>query len=295
MLVKTATPRDYVEKIFQVPYWLRPMNTHASTGLLNGLIPHAESETSQIQPGGKVDEVMTDTSNGEKVERKTPTIAVSNIGRVDATGGAPGESSSAGEAEDRGETPSEDAFESRERDPGQKVKAEKAKPLVLLRPEGLKLGGKEKAAMVSLAKIIGRTPRTLKRFVNIYRIIKSSLNDSKLKAFKGTNESNGEYRAVIVLLGVAHGLPEMAPLFFRRLKERHEQSVRLKKPVGLKALLKEMAKDRPGDTVEWKVLVDDLTAFVKSYPDDLSLSVLREWAPIVVRYTFQLGRMSDVI
>lgn len=41
-LVRTASPRDYVEKIFQVPFWLKPMSKEASAELLNGLIPDSD-------------------------------------------------------------------------------------------------------------------------------------------------------------------------------------------------------------------------------------------------------------
>lgn len=174
---------------------------------------------------------------------------------------------------------------------------EKVLPDVVLQPEGLKLEGKEKKAMVALAKVIGRTPRTLKRFVNVYRLIKAGLRDEKLKSFKGTSDSDGEFRAVLVLLGVAHGAPEVAPIFFKKLKERHEQLVENNEgDIGLKAFLMELKNQTPQDAVEgWASVISELLKFAEGYGDDIPLAVLRRWAPTVVRYTFQLGHLSEAV
>src|SRR6185369_118728 len=39
---RAATPRDYVEKIFQIPFWIKPMEPGDSEKLFKGLIPDAQ-------------------------------------------------------------------------------------------------------------------------------------------------------------------------------------------------------------------------------------------------------------
>jgi hypothetical protein len=38
-----AAPRDYLEKIFQVPFWLEPLDTEAARRMLRGLLPRGEA------------------------------------------------------------------------------------------------------------------------------------------------------------------------------------------------------------------------------------------------------------
>jgi hypothetical protein len=153
--------------------------------------------------------------------------------------------------------------------------------------------------MVSLSEVIGRTPRTLKRFVNVYRIIRAGLKGKTLDDFKGTTPKNGQYRAVLVLLGVAHGKPDFAPRFFEKLKEKHATlSAEEEKHFGLRAFLDELSDRQrtPPDTVPegWHATMRELKKFTRG-SDDIPLGVLREWAPLVVRYTFHHGHLSEEV
>jgi hypothetical protein len=175
-----------------------------------------------------------------------------------------------------------------------------------LHPEALLLETKEKDAMLLLSKVIGRTPRTLKRFVNVYRIIRAGLRGEKLAAFRGAGDEDGHYRAVLVLLSVAHGAPDLAPHFFRVLEEWHQkQPAEARKVVGLKDFLSHASRP-PGEDPEaespgageagppgFSPLLGELKKFADHYREDIPVAVLREWLPVVVRYTFQLGRMSE--
>ena len=57
----------------------------------------------------------------------------------------------------------------------------------------------------------------MKRFVNIYRLIRVGLSERIIAVFEGTQDTPGEYRVVLVLLAVVTGFPNLAPYFLYRL------------------------------------------------------------------------------
>lgn len=147
--------------------------------------------------------------------------------------------------------------------------------------------------MVAMGTIIGKTPRTVKRFVNVYRIIKAGLDAKRLAAFMGTNGRKAEYPAVLVLLSVVHGQPEVTPIFFQALKLEHQKKTSL----SLKNFLEKEPSAYPagidGDLIEnWEYLIRQLRTFRDKQKTDISLKTLNKWQPVIVRYTFRLGRLS---
>jgi len=296
--VKAATPRDYIEKIFQVPFWLRPMSHEGSTDLLRGLIPDAELRPAaggQGEAGSRAEEPAT-------AARRESAARAQDGGLPRQTTPPSGDTRAGVGAFD---APREPAATSPASATGGEVAA------FALRPDNLLLEAKERDAMVKLAKVIGRTPRTLKRFVNVYRIIKAGLRGERLEAFIGRGDDDGEFRAVLLLLAVAHGAPEASTTFFRMLKGRHIRGAVNKEEVGLKSFLDEMLEmyvsvsvggegkvtpSKPSGEAPpagWTEAVLALIKFAEAYDDDIPLDVLCKWSHVVVRYTFQLGDMSE--
>jgi uncharacterized protein YceK len=163
-----ATPLDYVEKIFQVPYQLQPLEASDTRSMLEGLLggdapvaaglgaalapaPSAEA------PGGMVAAAPT-TADDAVRERPAP------------------------------------------RD---------------LRPESLRITSEERAVMDQLAPLLGRTPRTVKRFLNVYRILKVRAQDRP--GFLEDVGPSSEFRLTMLLLAVASGLPALAPGLLRAI------------------------------------------------------------------------------
>lgn len=267
---KFATPRDYIEKIFQVPFWLRPMDDDDAQRLLEGLIP-----VSQISSGVRTeDNIPADRS---RADAPAATVATPS----GAVSGAAGQDSA-------GSTTSTETIDGLDRktqaDETTAAAASSAGAIVeqfefVLKPEGLLLDINERNAMVGLSRVIGKTPRTLKRFVNVYRIIKAGLNGKEFEAFVGTGPADAQYKAVLILLAVAYGAPDIAPAFFRAVKGGAKE-------MGLKDFL---------IVQNWSSLVEELNGFVREYDVDVPLAVLCEWLPVVVRYTFQLGSLSEEV
>lgn len=293
-LVKAATPRDYVEKIFQVPFWLKPMDDGASQMLLEGLIPG-----SQLSPTDKTynNRIASDLLQGAAGAADRAAAAtggnVSGVGGQGSFGVAPSLGTSGGGRKGTQANPAVAVTST--------TAAGNAKVLELgLKPDSLLLDINERNAMIALSRVIGKTPRTLKRFVNVYRIIKAGLNSEQLEAFVGTDPFDDQYRAVLVLLSVAHGAPDVAPTFFREIKRVHDQAVENKeRDMGLKAFLKSL--EQLPTTLDksfyqdWSCLIRELETFADRYESDVSIALLREWLPLIVRYTFQLGRLSEEV
>lgn len=268
-LAKFATPRDYIEKIFQVPFWLRPMDDSAAQKLLEGLIP-----VSQISSGVEPDRNLphADTA-AAKATGATKSGAVSAVGEQGSTTSL----ETLGGVDQ--ETLTKEAVVAAESRAGALVEQFE------LKPESLLLDIDERNTIVGLSRVIGKTPRTLKRFVNVYRIIKAGLNGKELEAFVGTGPSDAQYRAVLILLAVAYGAPDVAASFFRALKNGTKE-------MGLKEFL---TVTYPSTfQPDWFVL-EELNKFVNEYKVDIRVGVLCEWLPVVVRYTFQHGSLSEEV
>jgi hypothetical protein len=75
------------------------------------------------------------------------------------------------------------------------------------KPRTLQVSETERDYMVSLATVIGRSPRSVKRFVNCYRLLKSSMDPADL----ARSTRDGSFRTTMLLLGIVSGLPEIAP------------------------------------------------------------------------------------
>jgi len=277
---RAATPRDYVEKIFQIPFWIKPMEPDDSEKLFKGLIP--DEQLAPISTAGK-----------------TPSGIQSTAGSTSPTSGSSSDSS----AEKTEITQEVETETTQTVQAGSSMKTGQSKVVhddeskageFDLSPESLLLDVNERNHMVAIRDIIGKSPRTVKRFVNIYRIIKAGLDAKRLAAFKGTNGREAEYPAVLVLLSIAHGQPELTPTFFRALKQEYQQNANL----TLKTLL---AKPPVHFSVDvelkesWEHLLTDLNAFCDKEKIDIPLETLNKWLPVIVRYTFQLGRLSGEI
>jgi hypothetical protein len=65
-----------------------------------------------------------------------------------------------------------------------------------------------------------RTPRTVKRFVNIYRLLRTGLVDkAELARFEGSESEPGEYQVALLLLAVMTSFPNQSTRFLYRLDD----------------------------------------------------------------------------
>ncbi len=104
--------------------------------------------------------------------------------------------------------------------------SERRRPLNLdaktdLKPQSLDIEPIELQFMEALRSLLGETPRSIKRFVNVYRLIKAIYLDRTAKFVE--DKPDADFKQVLFLLAVLTGLPAISREFFRQLRaERSE-------------------------------------------------------------------------
>lgn len=284
-----ATALDYVEKIFQIPFWLPPMTEVGSRNLIASLVAPAVPQPSVPQP-----------SESEPVE--TPASQTPRDAADPTEGEALAEQVAELPSTQAPDTPdaqdalqpelAPDAVDISPSEPAttEAVSAEAtAAPEVT--PEDLEILELERAYMLGLAGAVGRSPRRLKRFVNAYRIIKAACSPLDRKTFLVDEGRSGEYRAAMALLAITTGAPGLANMVLSRLW--HEEP-----DTPLDDFLAELAPLIDGEA--WREECRCLLAALRHYADAvaaepgapksaLTIKDLRGWSPDVARFTFRSG------
>ncbi len=244
-----ATTDDYLEKIFQIPYWLRPMDKSAVQNMIRGLLPIREVKTSEQNdlrwPGESETEVdRLEANAGEEEQLKV----------VDRNGEEELEDSGSQEAEIQANEPeveSEVELDEQELD-SEKVEAELSSAEVAdelvteehneqildevdgeaylpaededPNPEVLDIGPEERAFIEKLGPLLGRSPRALKRFINVYRLIKAGLTSYQHRLFLREHRVMSNFQAVLLLLAIDTGVPDIGADFFEMLRDEAEKN-----------------------------------------------------------------------
>ncbi len=199
-------PDEYLEKIFQIPFQLQkpaPQNIeHMIHELLEKDI-HDENETDS-----NVDELST-----ENVNEPIPGESKDSVLKEQKT------------SQQQKDQPNNEIDEGKEevQEPAQSTEPEK-KPDIP--PEGLRITETERNYIKKISPLIGSTPRTIKRFINIYRLIKAHQVLQSINADK-------EYLIVIFVLTMHLGkYKEKADDLFVKMRENQNS--------GLKEILNSM-------------------------------------------------------
>jgi hypothetical protein len=205
----TASPDDYLEKIFQVPFWIRPLGLSGSRRLVRELTRH------DIDPGQKESDAVPnfDGSTGNAGDGNGASAEGKRTGsdkKVDTPAEGTG---SVSETKDPvPPTPAASGQKSETVTPS-KVVSEWSP--IEPKPRTLMLTPEERDYMLTLASVIGRSPRSVKRFVNCYRLLKSTLDPMELD--RATR--SGTFRTSMLLLGMVTGFPEAAPALLADLRD----------------------------------------------------------------------------
>ena len=256
-----ADSQDFLEKIFQVPFWLRRMDRAAVRRMIHNLISEDELVEPLPEPSGLDDDAdgggMDDSAEGIEAEAETDLSERSEVVQHKGRAAAKRVAFEAeGEAEMIGE------------------------PLAAP-TERLTLTRAELDYMDQVAPLMPRTPRSVKRFVNIYRLYKAGLSTPGLATFLGTSERPGNFRAVQVLLALVTGAPRAAKRIFDEL---HRDEAGDSRP--LLALVDALGGPPKGDHLDevWSLTYDALREFAQQ-ESSLSCDDLRAVAHVVTRYS----------
>lgn len=193
-----STPQNYLEKIFQIPFWLRQMDATAYSELLGALLEDNRTVPNGTGPAGDASakDLSLDRENGDRPSRGDDTL----LQRQDAITLEVGQS--------------REGLLARE----QMSDAEPTPiPNIELAPQTLVIGDVERNFLKSLTGFVP-TPRSAKRLINLYRLLKVSVGEEGVAAFEGQPGEPGEYQAVALLLAILIGFPALAPNVFAELE-----------------------------------------------------------------------------
>lgn len=261
---RLSTPQNYLEKIFQIPFTLRPMQSDGFGRLMSSLVTRRRPTVAE--------ENLLTPEHVQSVQTLEPGAAPEGIVLTAAEHAA---FTRAGDAPDDGDESGGD-------ESGEHVEID-------LTPPALELEAWEVDFMNALHPLIG-SPRSAKRFVNVYQFLRARLGGEPLDRFRGTKDG-GEHQVAALLLAALVGFPrESRPLFAR--------------------LMNGVAAGKP-----WWAFVEEETSGATPSPDGEPLSAddaesrlrfgaalqavrpactfadeigpFRSWAPTIYRFSFQ--------
>jgi hypothetical protein len=268
-----STPLNYLEKIFQIPFTLRPMGESGFGKMIDTLTKPPEDQQQANEESDKSETALTEIARQSVAT--PPTAATETVapppvdGQVAekpaAVSAEPaheswttkffgfltgpfrnlrrgnGGADAAGKPQNAAEFPIADLISralsepSRKGAPGEPAQTEQTQAAVNEdetagqstaapinpRPDHLLINQWEQDFMKQLHELIP-SPRATKRFINIYRLIRASVDlDDKLRLedFNG-KDGPGKYRPVLLLLAILTGYPDQATEILRELLER---------------------------------------------------------------------------
>lgn len=169
---RRASSRDYLEKIFQVPFWVRPLDDDAAKEFITKLVD------------------------------APPRISVSATSRPSGAG-----------ARDGSVDPGKRDPDPADSDRGAEA-AERAQKF-LLEAQRMTLTDEEKKTIGALGPFVGHSPRRAKRFVNVYRIVKSGLRAKDQGVLLDSDGAVMHFRCLLAQLAIMTGAPSLAATYAR--------------------------------------------------------------------------------
>jgi len=269
-----ARSEDYLEKIFQIPLWLRTMDAGAARRMVQGLLRPGVSAlpVTKSRDGKAVgDRNAPPPKPGEDIK---PSILPENDR---PQGGAP-------------ETAAQPGKETAQTVVSPPQTSEPGTPVVP-NLDSLRVADFELLMIDELASLLGRSPRALKRFVNIYQLIKARLTPTEHKAFIRRNDKSlADYEAVLFLLAVDTGLPRVSRLVFDELiaisREPNPRDVDMNK------FIKRLDQYKVADTSDWYTLKAWIADHAANERFNRGIMRIAELVEQVSRYSFQAAQLE---
>jgi hypothetical protein len=302
-----STPLNYLEKIFQIPFTLRPMAYDGFGEFIEDLARPNDGAGPKVGVPGDAGAANQTAKPGARTQ---PSQSV-----YEAAGDKPAPT---GDKSSKSETSSSVAPDALAQTTNQSVQAAEqqitagatdgAKPKVQkeekpgevdLPPEHLRIEDWERAYMKRLFWLIP-SPRAAKRFVNIYRLLRASVPEEEHAAFVG-GETEGQHRVALLLLAIVTGYPNEAAEILRELlkqdKSRHwwqfidELEGQITTEMKLDKDGKPQGQLSEAEAENLRQLFKNLREVRELIPDNQSCADFIYWAPQVARYSFQSGRV----
>ncbi len=209
-----STPMNYLEKIFQIPFTLRPIDK-SGFGKLVDSFAASSARTDGVEPPALTQQSQTATiplNEPTLPEEPTSVVVSSELSSASGTTELP---------VPKIPTPHPSGKE-------QYVRLEQSVPGPVREPidrypEHLHIEEWERVYMKALHELIP-SPRAGKRFINIYRLLRASVRANERERFVGDHK-RGEYQCALMLLAILTGYPAEATEILRALiEEEHTES-----------------------------------------------------------------------
>ena len=265
---RPATPIDYLDKIFQIPYVLLPSAPDATAAYLRALLPTPVTAGGAAAPRS---ETISDEAGGLLLDEAG--------GAILAETAAESQETEAAEAVRRATAATTDSGRGRFTGPRrERNAAERAGETVAvdLRPQGLQLSQAEVEFMARLGQLVP-TPRAAKRLVNIYRLVRIGIPGEELAAFVG-DEKGGPYQAVQVLLAMLVGHPDVTRKVFLALLDETNG--------GDLVTLVEKVGGAGGETRTFGMIKNELATIREAAVLAVDVGECRRWCPQLARFSF---------
>ncbi len=254
---RLASPLDYLEKIFQISLWLKPLNPLMRQTMIRGLLKES-----------MVQNEIPDSSAGDQLLK--PKIGEENTGV-----------NSEGSIEEMPVQQKDEKIVSVETSSDQNFN---------VNPERLKTTPSEKRFMEKAAPLLGRSPRAVKRFLNLYHLVKAGLTEMEEASFLDDKEEYANFKIVLFLLAVLTGMPQFSGFIFKTIMEMDAS----KNKHHISGLIQKVdaSREAAGDLLEtsdWKRLKNWLETENWS---ELPISSLSEQIPRICRYAFAVEQIE---
>lgn len=267
-----TTPQNYLEKIFQIPFNLRPMSSPGYGKLISKLLSsEARAETGALVASTASGVSATPATKQERAQENTPDP------KPDPDPQPERDPASIKDDPDTQE----------ERQTPEVLHTSEAKPKFMIQEESLIIKTWEAKFAVKLYPLIP-SPRAAKRFSNVYRILKARVRREALAQFEGTDEVPGDFQIPMLLLAMLIGAPTESAKVFPKLL--HQAQI----GKDLMEVLQDLKRNgmEPGAVTNLNEKLRPVTS-ESTFPN--APDVFLEWIPRVARFSFEVGRVVDAI
>lgn len=255
-----ATALDYLEKIFQIPFWLSPMNLAARKAMIDGLV-----KVNTVEEIKDNSAKLGDLDSSELRDLDTKTLTeLNNVLDQDKEATT--------QPQDNVEQPP--------------IKPKLPLPGTDLNPSALTISLAEQDFINQLSPLLGRSPRALKRFINVYRLIKSSVPEEVQSRF--LSKANGEFRVAMFLLAIVTHTPEFSQEFLEALHKFKQEKPKTNRLKAADWNILFGAVDKTTLTSEQNQLVNWIRTKDAKPIRDVNLKRLIWWARRACRFSFLL-------
>jgi hypothetical protein len=261
-----ASPEEYLEKIFQIPIWLQQPKPEEVQELMASVIGRAEVD------------------NGQEI-RKQVLVKTSEITESSTINLAPAEYiTEKPQGNELAQKPLESSGSPQVKNTNIDDENNDEVELMLL-AEHHELKQFEINFIHQLSPILARSPRAVKRYLNLYRLIKSSISKEKEKSFISSNTDAAQgYKTVAFLLAIVVGWPKISKPLFRELKfmNKPEYIFVLVDQVRIKYI-----ENSDSIPIENKsILIEFITIMEGAEISKVELAPISHWINIVARYSY---------